>query len=80
VWRSRMPDGVRCAHFPSVITTIIDHNVPAQLLKPLNLGELYSIPPSRTVAIGCGYSRKYAPTERQRRASIDLPISAEFRQ
>jgi hypothetical protein len=22
VWRSRTPDGVRCAHFPSVITTI----------------------------------------------------------
>jgi hypothetical protein len=32
VWRSRMPDGVRCGHFPSVITTIMDRKV--QLLKP----------------------------------------------
>jgi hypothetical protein len=40
VLRSRMPDGVRCAHFPSVITTIIDHKV--QLLKPLNIRELYT--------------------------------------
>jgi hypothetical protein len=39
VWCSRTPDGVRCAHFPSFITIIIDHNV--QFLKPLNLGELY---------------------------------------
>jgi hypothetical protein len=34
------PDGVRCAHFPSVIKTIMDHKV--QLLKPLNLRELYT--------------------------------------
>jgi hypothetical protein len=40
VWRSRTPNGVRCAHFPSVITTKMDHKV--QLLKPLNLGELYT--------------------------------------
>jgi hypothetical protein len=33
VWRSRTPDGVRCAHFPTVITTIMDQKV--QLLKPL---------------------------------------------
>jgi hypothetical protein len=38
VWRSRTPDGVRCAHFPSVITTIMDYKV--QLINPLNLGEL----------------------------------------
>jgi hypothetical protein len=41
LWRSRTPDGVRCAHFPSVITTIMDHKV--QLIKPLNLGELYTV-------------------------------------
>jgi retron-type reverse transcriptase len=35
VWRSRTPDGVRCAHFPSVITTIMDQKV--QLINPLNL-------------------------------------------
>jgi hypothetical protein len=40
VWRSRTPDGVRFAHFPSVITTIMDHKL--QLLKPMNLGELYT--------------------------------------
>jgi hypothetical protein len=34
VWRSRTPDSVRCAHFPSVITTIIDQKV--QFLNPLN--------------------------------------------
>jgi hypothetical protein len=39
VWRSRTPDGVRCAHFPSVITTTMDHKL--QLLKPLNKRELY---------------------------------------
>jgi hypothetical protein len=38
VWGSRAPDGVRCAHFPSVITTIMDYKV--QLINPLNLGEL----------------------------------------
>jgi hypothetical protein len=32
--------GVRCAHFHSVITTIMDHKV--QLLKPFNLCELYT--------------------------------------
>jgi hypothetical protein len=31
VWRSRTPDGVRCAHFPNVITTIMNQKV--QLLK-----------------------------------------------
>jgi hypothetical protein len=41
LWRSRTPDGVRCAHFPSAITTIMDHKV--QLIKPLNLGELYTV-------------------------------------
>jgi hypothetical protein len=41
VWRSRMPDGIRCAHFPSVITTIMDQKV--QLIYPLNLGELYAV-------------------------------------
>jgi hypothetical protein len=39
VWCSRTPDGVRCAHFPSVITTIMDYKV--QLINSLNLGELY---------------------------------------
>jgi hypothetical protein len=34
-----LPAFVRCAHFPSVITTIIDHKV--ELLKQLNLRELY---------------------------------------
>jgi hypothetical protein len=34
MWRSRTPDGVRCLHFPSVITTIMDHKV--QSSKPLN--------------------------------------------
>jgi hypothetical protein len=38
VWRSRTPDGVRCAHFPSVIITIMDQKV--QLINTLNLGEL----------------------------------------
>jgi hypothetical protein len=37
---SRTPVGVRCAHFPSVITTRMDPKV--QLLKQLNLGELYA--------------------------------------
>jgi hypothetical protein len=32
--------GFRCAHFPSVITTIMDNKV--QLLKPLNKRELYA--------------------------------------
>jgi hypothetical protein len=32
--------GARCVHFSSVITTKMDHKV--QLLKPLNLGELYT--------------------------------------
>jgi hypothetical protein len=40
MWRSRMTGGVQCAHFPSVITTIMDHKV--QLLKPLNKRELYT--------------------------------------
>jgi hypothetical protein len=40
VWRSRTPGGVRCAHFPSVVTTIMDYKV--QLINPLNLGELYA--------------------------------------
>jgi hypothetical protein len=42
MWRSRMPDGVRCAHFStgSVVTTIVDYKV--QLINPLNLGELYA--------------------------------------
>jgi hypothetical protein len=40
MWRSQTPVGVRCAHFPSVITTIMDHKV--QLLKPLNKRELYA--------------------------------------
>jgi hypothetical protein len=45
MWRSRTPAGGRCAHFPSVITTIMDHKL--QLLKPLNKRELY-MPGSRT--------------------------------
>jgi hypothetical protein len=36
---SRTPAGVRCAAFPSVITTVMDQKV--QLLKPLNKRELY---------------------------------------
>jgi hypothetical protein len=36
-----LPNGVRCVHFPSVITTIMDHKV--QLIKPLILGELYAV-------------------------------------
>jgi hypothetical protein len=40
VWLSRTPDGVKCAHFPSVVTTIMDYKV--QLINPLNLGELYA--------------------------------------
>jgi hypothetical protein len=40
VWRSRTPDGVQCAHFPSVVITIMDYKV--QLINPLNLGELYA--------------------------------------
>jgi hypothetical protein len=39
VWRSRTPAGVRCAHFPSFITTIMDQKV--HLLKALNKRELY---------------------------------------
>jgi hypothetical protein len=34
VWHSRTSDGVRCAHYPIVITTIMDQK--QQLLKPLN--------------------------------------------
>jgi hypothetical protein len=41
VWRSRTPNGVWCAPVPNVITTLMDHFV--QLLKPLNLRELYNI-------------------------------------
>jgi hypothetical protein len=40
MWRSQTPAGVRCSHFPSVITTKMDHTV--QLLKPLNKRELYA--------------------------------------
>jgi hypothetical protein len=40
VWRSQTLAGVRCAHFPSVFTIIMDHKV--QLLNPLNLRELYT--------------------------------------
>jgi hypothetical protein len=40
VWRSRTPDGVRCAHFPNVITITMDQKV--QLIKTLNLRELYT--------------------------------------
>jgi hypothetical protein len=29
-----------CAHFPSVVITIMDYKV--QLINPLNLGELYA--------------------------------------
>jgi hypothetical protein len=39
-FNSEKDDGVRCAHFPSVITTIMDQKV--QLIDPLNLGELYA--------------------------------------
>jgi hypothetical protein len=39
------------AHFPSVITTIMDHKV--QLLKPLNLGELYT-----------AYQNRFCPASR----------------
>jgi hypothetical protein len=46
MWHSQTPAGVRCAYFPSVITTIMDHKL--QMLKPLNKRELYSIPRSRT--------------------------------
>jgi hypothetical protein len=41
VWRSRTPDGVWCAHFYGVITTIMDQKL--QLLKPLNKRELYTM-------------------------------------
>jgi hypothetical protein len=41
VWRSRTPAGVRCANFPSIITTIMDNK--RQLLKPLNKPQLYSL-------------------------------------
>jgi hypothetical protein len=40
VWRSRTPDGVWCAHFPSVVTTVMDYKV--KLINPLNLSELYA--------------------------------------
>jgi hypothetical protein len=39
VWRSRTPAGIRCAHFASVITKIMDHK--GQLLKPVDIRELY---------------------------------------
>jgi hypothetical protein len=42
VWRSRTPDGVQCAHFPSVITIIINGNEKVQMLKPLDKRELYT--------------------------------------
>jgi hypothetical protein len=32
------PERLTCAHFPSVIPTIMDYKV--QLINPLNLGEL----------------------------------------
>jgi hypothetical protein len=37
---SRTPVGERCEHFTSDITTIMDKKV--QLIKPLNLSELYT--------------------------------------
>jgi hypothetical protein len=37
---SRAPASVQCAHFPSVITTIMDEKV--QLLKLLNKYKLYT--------------------------------------
>jgi hypothetical protein len=40
MWRSRTPAGIRCVHFASVITTIMDHKL--QFLKPLNKRELYT--------------------------------------
>jgi hypothetical protein len=40
MWRSRTTVGVRCAHFPSVITAIMDQK--QQLLKPLNKRESYT--------------------------------------
>jgi hypothetical protein len=40
VCRFRTSAGIWCAHFPSVIATIMDHKV--QLLKPLNLRNLYT--------------------------------------
>jgi hypothetical protein len=43
VWRSRTPAGVRCTHFPSVITTTMDHNV-----QLLNRTYVNCIPRSRT--------------------------------
>jgi hypothetical protein len=45
MWRSRTPAGVRCAHFLSEITTIMDHKL--QLLKPLNKCELYATQQNR---------------------------------
>jgi hypothetical protein len=35
-----LPNACRCAHFPSVITTIMDHKL--QLLKPFNIRESYT--------------------------------------
>jgi hypothetical protein len=42
VWRSRTPDGVRCAHFPRVVTTIMVNMISTimVLINTLNLGEL----------------------------------------
>jgi hypothetical protein len=41
VWRSRTPDGVRCAHFPSVI---YDNNNGSEstAVKTVELRELYT--------------------------------------
>jgi hypothetical protein len=46
---------VRCAHFPSVITTIMDRKV--QLLKPLNLFELFTTY-SRAQRMTCHLTKK----------------------
>jgi hypothetical protein len=53
VWHSRTPDGVRCAHFPSVITHKMDRKVQLLLLKPLNLGELNTAYQNRKIFNQC---------------------------
>jgi hypothetical protein len=56
LWRNRTPAGVRCAHFPSVITIIMDHK--PQLLKPLSKRE-FAEPTFDSVNVHCtvAYSR-----------------------
>jgi hypothetical protein len=56
-------DGVRSAHFPSVITTIMDQKV--ELLKPVKLRELYTTKQNQKVT-GWLHKKRIAENERNK--------------